>query len=423
MSLPLDRKYYAKEPCASVVPNPKLEDSKKKICQSARNFQESKRRLSILKGEKQIASIDKVIQKKTPKTCPANDDDVDVWNCSLRAEPSLGNFTAVSADDENDKHVVPCDDPECNRCDLLSVVSDFDDEDAEGELLKPEARMADKLSSLRHRVEKTIKSQQRAETTKKPKLHRLNTREPEAQEVRYTVHETRPVKVEPLIRSQETLNAYMKSYTIQGPSSRSTGQDSRLAQPAFIRPEENIAPKQYLEKDVSIRSPIDTFIDMLKYSPQVVDARGRRLSLSQVKAFKDMQPDSPRDDTTRPAALAGQETKVTHKIATEQSVRVEEITPQALTSSAGARDSLHKSPSVRRSNSRASSRAKTPPPAPSPTVPPTRKHSFSERMTKLDQAMERAPSRFSKKSATDEDGEPRFGRGSRPPVSYRASGI
>ncbi|ETS85397.1 hypothetical protein PFICI_03422 [Pestalotiopsis fici W106-1] len=411
MSLPLDRKYYAKASVLSSVPNPRLEDSKRKMTESARSFKETRRRLSILKGEKQVASVDQVIEKKAIKAIHVNDDDVDAWNHSLRAEPSLGNFTVVSADDYEDEHTVPCGNPDCNRCDLLSVVSDFDDEE-DGELLKPTTRLTGAVSLSQQRVDGAMKTQQRAKTARQQEMHGLG-----------------PFS---LTTQEESLGAYMKSYSKQGQSFHNTSPNPKCLQPAFIQDDESIAAAYPFDGEESIKSPIDRVIDTLKYSPQVVDARGRRLSLSHIKAFKDNQVDIIQDKTSGTDSLREQKTEAAHRIATAQTANIEDCREDGATSletkeprqTIRPHRSLHRTPSVRHSNSQSSSRAKSPcPPAVSPTAPSDQRQSFSEHMAKRDRGIERAPPRFSKQSTTDEHGEPRFGKGSRPPVSYRASGI
>lgn len=461
MSLPLDRKYYAKEPAPSFVPDPRLHESKKQFIKSSRNFQETRRRLSILKGENTYASINQVVEQKPEKKqerkvpVAASDDDVDVWNRGLRSNLSVGDFTVVSdGEDYEEEHPVPCGDPNCDRCDILSVVSDFD-EDEPSVLLQPATGSTVKRS-LSHTRTETTKSQQSAGQSKKPEkpVLKIPSQQPtdshgvDAESV-IKVHETRPVKIERVGSSQAALDAYMKSYTKQRRSAQRGNTDERkhekFPEPEYIQDAQESSPKRTLMREAPVKSPIDRLVDTLKYSPLVADARGRRLSTSQLRVFDAPQIDSASHTVILREQFSGPRTEVPvpSQAHVPHSAVIERSPEVAVTKETGKPnlikrvDSLRRTSSVRRSNSRASSSGRVnkgpvphplpdlpqEAPHPLPKVPIDRSNSFTGRMAKLDLGVERAPSVFAKKSFNTDDEGPRFGRGSRPPVSYRATGI
>lgn len=461
MSLPLDRKYYAKEPAPSFVPDPRLQDSKKQFIKSSRDFQETRRRLSMLKGEKTYGSINQVVEQKPEKKperkipVAVSDDDVDVWNRGMQSSLSLGDFTVVSdGDDYEDEHPVPCGDPSCDRCDILSVVSDFDED--EPSVLRQPATGSTVKRSMSHTKTETTKSQQRAEQSKRPGKPALKIPSQQAAdshsvdaESAVEVRETRPVKIERVGSSQAALDAYMKSYTKQRRSNqrRNTNEEKheKFPEPAYIPDAQESSPKRTLMREAPVKSPIDRLVDTLKYSPLVADARGRRLSTSQLRVFDAPQIDSASHTVILREQFSGPRTEipgqaqahVPHSAVIEGSPEVDVTNDKAKSSLVKRVDSLRRTSSVRRSNSRApsSGRAnKGPVPHPLPDMPQEASHplnkvpidrsnSFTGRMARLDLGIERTPSVLAKRSFNTDDEGPRFGRGSRPPISYRATGI
>lgn len=116
----LDPKHYKKEMKPASSPY-------KRIKASTQKFAEAQKRLLVLDNREAAAYLDMDPNQSISRA--SRDDDIDVWYRGLQSQPSITDFSIVSIEECEHEHPVPCGDQGCDRCYVLSVVTEFDDYD------------------------------------------------------------------------------------------------------------------------------------------------------------------------------------------------------------------------------------------------------------------------------------------------------
>ncbi|KAK9423159.1 hypothetical protein SUNI508_04453 [Seiridium unicorne] len=433
--MPLDPKYYAKEPEPTPAPDPRTEEIRRKLA-------ESQRRFSALRSKDLPISIDAIMdQQKQQQKQPSpkqtmTDDDIDVWHRGPRPQPSTTNFTVVSIEDSDYGHPVPCGDKECDQCYVLSVVSDFDEDEAPAFFqpvvlvpkplnLPPKKPNGGEKSSL----DKKKKSSKSAISRLSPRARPMGLSS-EAQSLKpdvdshETVHggiETAPVRRSSVEPSQGALETYMGKYEEQkrasqrATQSKSTDETRRPHLGRVMSTKHSAIEKQ-------VRSPLDRLQDKLTYVSLASGANGGPASPTKLEILGTSTANSVRGSDRISKTATSRETEGITQDKTDDRVRMREQSPPG-TWAKETRRLIRRASEVRTpSPTLLGSEAQSTPVPDLPVVrrqslkytPPTkplsRKLSFKERVARGEAVEETLV-------LTSSSSTPRIGKGSQPPLS------